>query len=68
MVAYLLASYSHTSCSSMFRIFSLAPVALNMYSFGPQFVGKEETLYQSDKFKVHAKGVVSMLDQAVNML
>lgn len=52
----------------MFRIFSLAPVALNMYSFGPQFVGKEETLYQSDKFKVHAKGVVSMLDQAVNML
>lgn len=50
------------------RIFELAPTALNMYSFGPEFVGNEESLYQSPKFKVHAKGVVSMLDKAVNML
>lgn len=50
------------------RIFELAPVAINMFSFGPEFVGNEESLYTSTKFKAHANGVVSMLDTAVNML
>ena len=50
------------------RIFEIAPGALNMYSFGPEFEGREEELYQSYVFKEHAEGVVSMLDAAVKML
>jgi hemoglobin-like flavoprotein len=40
-----------------------------MYSFGPEFEGREEEeLYTSETFKKHARGVVKMLDAAVNML
>ena len=39
-----------------------------MYSFGPEFVGREEELYSSPAFKAHSTGVVKMLDNAVNML
>eukprot|EP00980_Cylindrotheca_fusiformis_P012811 scaffold3151_cov110-Cylindrotheca_fusiformis.AAC.9 len=53
----------------MFRkIFELAPSAVNMYSFGPEFDGKEDELFQSAVFKRHAIGVVSMLDSVVNMI
>ena len=51
-----------------FRIFEIAPPALGMFSFGPEFADDEEKLYQSAKFKRHAAGVVTMLDAAVNML
>jgi hemoglobin-like flavoprotein len=51
-----------------YRIFELAPPTLSMFSFGPQFVGNEEALYKSEKFVAHARGVVVMLDAAVNML
>jgi hemoglobin-like flavoprotein len=50
------------------RIFELAPIALNMYKFGSEFEGNEEELYKSKSFKAHARGVVKMLDAAVNML
>lgn len=39
-----------------------------MYSFGPEFEGREEELYKSNVFQEHANGVVTMLDAAVNML
>eukprot|EP00980_Cylindrotheca_fusiformis_P012813 scaffold3151_cov110-Cylindrotheca_fusiformis.AAC.11 len=53
----------------MFRkIFELAPSAVNMYSFGPEFDGKEEELFQSAVFKRHAKGVVMMLNMVINMI
>jgi hemoglobin-like flavoprotein len=39
-----------------------------MYKFGPEFEGNEEELYKSESFKAHARGVVQMLDAAVNML
>ena len=70
-----MASLLYCNCSSSNfhffssrRIFELAPVALNMYSFGPEFKGKEEELYKSESFKAHAQGVVKMLDAAVNMM
>lgn len=39
-----------------------------MFSFGPDFVGKEEELYKSERFKRHAALVIHMLDHAVNMI
>jgi hemoglobin-like flavoprotein len=39
-----------------------------MYSFGPQFDGREGELYKSQAFKAHSSGVVKTLDAAVGML
>jgi hypothetical protein len=39
-----------------------------MYPSGIEFQGREEEMYKSDIFLRHAKGVVQMLDEAVNML
>ena len=58
------------------KIFELAPGAIGMYTFGPQFAPAEgdddgqikEDLYTSPLFLRHAKGVVQMLDAAINML
>ena len=50
------------------RFFELAPVTVNVYSFGSEFQGNEESLFESAKFKQHACAVMEMLDQAVNML
>jgi hypothetical protein len=37
-----------------------------MFSFGPEFVGNEEELYKTERFKRHAAGVVGMLDTMIN--
>ena len=56
------------------KIFELAPGAIGMYTFGPQFAPSgdddqiKEDLYTSPLFLRHAKGVVQMLDAAINML
>lgn len=50
------------------KIFELAPGAINMYTFGPQFVGNEDALFQSAIFQQHASGVVGLLNEAVEML
>eukprot|EP00980_Cylindrotheca_fusiformis_P012808 scaffold3151_cov110-Cylindrotheca_fusiformis.AAC.6 len=53
----------------MFRkIFELAPSALSMYSFGPEFDGNGDELFHSAVFKRHARGLVRMLDMVVNMI
>ena len=61
-------SSSQTFVLFCVRIFEIAPPAIGMFSFGPEFANDEEKLYKSEKFKRHAAGVVTMLDAAVNML
>ncbi len=39
-----------------------------MFAFGTDFSGDEESLYKTQDFKAHARGVVNMLEQAVHML
>jgi len=62
-------NYAEVAGEILFRkIFELAPGALSMFAFGTGFVGDDESLYKSDPFKAHARGVVEMLEQAVHML
>ena len=52
-----------------YRIFELAPAALDMFSFGHEGLAADsEALYKHPLFKRHAKGVVNMLDTAIGML
>jgi hypothetical protein len=55
------------------RIFELAPGAISLYGFGDGAEADEETgvpenLYKSHAFVRHARGVVSMLETALNMM
>jgi hemoglobin-like flavoprotein len=62
-------NYEAVAGEILFRkIFELAPGALGMYSFGARFVDDEDGLYSSPLFLRHAKGVVQMLDAAIQML
>ena len=57
-------------CSSLdlIRIFEIAPVAKGLFYFTKGFDENDESLYSSPQFLKHARGVVRMLDVAVNML
>jgi hemoglobin-like flavoprotein len=57
-----------TSCVSVFSIFEIAPQAKALFPFARLYEGNDEALFKDRKFLSHAKGVVSMLDAAVNML
>ncbi|KAL3914454.1 MAG: hypothetical protein SGILL_006096 [Bacillariaceae sp.] len=63
-------NYEQVAGEILFRkIFELAPGALGLFQFGAHFEdGPEEELYQHPIFINHAKGVVSLLDVAVNLL
>jgi hypothetical protein len=62
-------NYEAVAGEILFRkIFELAPGALGMFSFGTHFEVEEDGLYTSPLFVRHAKGVVQMLDAAIQML
>ena len=52
----------------MFRIFTIAPEALGLFSFGKEYKEVSEDMYASVGFKKHAKGVISTVNTAVGML
>eukprot|EP00980_Cylindrotheca_fusiformis_P016397 scaffold4887_cov118-Cylindrotheca_fusiformis.AAC.7 len=59
----------------LFRhIFELAPSAISLYGFGIDIddaeveIGVREDVYKSPVFLRHARGVVSMLETAINMM
>jgi hypothetical protein len=52
-----------------FRIFELAPGAFKMYGrFSEGYTPDDDEFYRSEGFLAHARGVVRMLDAAVNMM
>jgi hypothetical protein len=57
-----------TSCVSVFSIFEIAPQAKGLFPFAILYEDNDETLFKDPRFLMHAKGVVGMLDVAVNML
>jgi molybdopterin-guanine dinucleotide biosynthesis protein A len=52
----------------VFSIFEIAPGAKALFKFTEGFDDDDDALYSSPGFLAHARGVVSMLDIAVNML
>jgi hypothetical protein len=53
---------------SLDRIFEIAPTALDMYSFAENFAADSDELYHCQRFLTHARGVIDMLDAALNMM
>ena len=59
-----------------YRIFEIAPDAISLYSFGEAFgapasghrINVPEDVFHLDAFKMHAKGVVSMLEKVLVMM
>lgn len=62
-------NYEAVAGETLFRkIFELAPGALGMFSFGSRFGADDDGLYSHPLFRRHAKGVVRMLDAAIQMM
>eukprot|EP00934_Nitzschia_sp_Nitz4_P009242 Nitzschia sp. Nitz4//scaffold201_size42423//40844//41768//NITZ4_007381-RA/size42423-snap-gene-0.42-mRNA-1//-1//CDS//3329541353//9232//frame0 len=62
-------NYAEVAGEILFRrIFELAPAAIGLYKFGTGFSEVCEEMYCHPAFKAHSKGVVKMLDEAIQML
>lgn len=65
---YLFTTSQHQLTNTNFRIFSDSPSTLKVFSFGSSFAGREEAVYTSKTFEIHAKAMIKMLEDVLSML
>ena len=65
LLSIYLSIYLSTSISSIFEI---APQVHGMFRFARDFEPGSDELYQSERFMLHATGVISTVDTAVSLL
>jgi hemoglobin-like flavoprotein len=62
-------NYEEVAGELLFRkIFTLAPQVHGMFRFAKDFEPMSEELFASERFKGHARGVITTVDTAINML
>mmetsp|Transcript_14682 Transcript_14682/g.20973 ORF Transcript_14682/g.20973 Transcript_14682/m.20973 type:complete len:152 (+) Transcript_14682:142-597(+) len=62
-------NYEEVAGELLFRkIFTLAPQVHGMFRFAKDFEPMSEELFASERFKRHARGVITTVDTAINML